>query len=195
MGALYGMEGLEKGKGYKKKMDIKQKRISGSIPGALPMSAKQAMMRNLKKESADAGAIGSAFMQGLGIAAAGAAVGGAGLGVASLYTKMQSGRMFKTLQARHPEIKRNPKAREYFDLIVAYAPSLMKHPNAIGDFLKRQLEYPMSSVEFIKQLADLENTVSGTTTNSPAWQMGQSAAGQAHHFMPRTPVPGAKGKK
>jgi hypothetical protein len=65
---------------------------------------------------------------------------------------------------------------------VAYAPSLMRHPAAIGDFLKRQLEYPTTSVEFIKQLADLEGTIAKTQGYSAATSFGrgvESGAGSA----------------
>ena len=96
-----------------------------------------------------------------------------GKGVGNTYQKFQANRMFVILQNRYPEIRRNKKSREYFDLIIAYAPSLLRHPTAIGDFLTRQLEYPMSSIEFIKQLADLEGTIAKTDTYSAASNFGK----------------------
>ena len=183
---MYGSEGVSQSKRYKQELDVKHKRVpGGAAPGALPMSAKEAMMKHLKKEAVGPKDVAKAFAYGLAISGSTAVVGGAAMGAASMYTKMQANRMFKTLQTREPTIRNNKKAREYFELIVAYAPSLMRHPNAIGDFLKRQLEYPMSSVEFIKQLADLEKTVSGTSQDSAPWQMGQNAARLSTSFIPK----------
>lgn len=140
--------------------------------------ASEVLRSHLKKTATVPSDIGSnminALMIGAGLAAAGVGVGAAANGVGSMFTKLQSGRMFDELRRTHPEIKSNPKARQYFDLIVAYAPSLMRHPSAIGDFLMRQLQYPMSSVEFIKQLADLEATVSKTSRESAGSEFGRS---------------------
>ena len=183
---MYGSEGVGQSKRYKQELDVKHKRVpGGAAPGALPMSAKEAMMKHLKKEASTASDIRRAFTSGLAVTALATAVGSTAVGVTSMYTKMQANRMFKLLQSREPTVRNNKKAREYFELIVAYAPSLMRHPNAIGDFLKRQLEYPMSSVEFIKQLADLEKTVSGTSQDSAPWQMGQNAAKMTTPFLPK----------
>jgi hypothetical protein len=117
-----------------------------------------------------------ALMIGTGLAVAGAGVGAAAGGVGSMFTRLQASRMYDELRRRHSEVKSNPKSRQYFDLIVAYAPSLMRHPSAIGDFLLRQLQYPMSSVEFIKQLADLEATVSKTSRDSIGSNVGRASA-------------------
>lgn len=144
-----------------------------------PKLASEVLRGHLKKAALPAGirdTMANALIVGAGLAAAGAGVGAAAKGVGSMYTRLQASRMFSELQRRHPEVKTNPKARQYFDLIVAYAPSLMRHPNAIGDFLMRQLQYPMSSVEFIKQLADLEATVGKTGRESAGHGFGQSTA-------------------
>lgn len=142
------------------------------------VSAKQVLMEKLEKTAVPSMTFGQAL--GIGAALTGTAMaaraGSAGIG--SLYTKFKSERMFKELTNRYPEIKRHPKAREYFDLIVAYAPSLLKHPTAIGDFLRRQLEYPMSSIEFVKQLADLEKTVASTPS------IGESVSQTLSHSTP-----------
>jgi hypothetical protein len=133
----------------------------------------------LKKAALPAG-LGSdmakALMIGTGLAVAGAGVGAAAGGVGSMFTRLQASRMYDELRRRHSDVKSNPKSRQYFDLIVAYAPSLMRHPSAIGDFLLRQLQYPMSSVEFIKQLADLEATVSKTSRDSIGSNVGRASA-------------------
>ena len=137
------------------------------------------MASYLKKAALPAG-LGSdmakALMIGTGLAVAGAGVGAAAGGVGSMFTRLQASRMYDELRRRHSEVKSNPKSRQYFDLIVAYAPSLMRHPSAIGDFLLRQLQYPMSSVEFIKQLADLEATVSKTSRDSIGSNVGRASA-------------------
>jgi hypothetical protein len=137
------------------------------------------MASYLKKAALPAG-LGSdmakALMIGTGLAVAGAGVGAAAGGVGSMFTRLQASRMYDELRRRHSDVKSNPKSRQYFDLIVAYAPSLMRHPSAIGDFLLRQLQYPMSSVEFIKQLADLEATVSKTSRDSIGSNVGRASA-------------------
>jgi hypothetical protein len=145
-----------------------------------PKLASDVLRSHLKKEGALPAGLGSdmakALMIGTGLAVAGAGVGAAASGVGSMFTRLQASRMYDELRRRHPEVKSNPKSRQYFDLIVAYAPSLMRHPSAIGDFLLRQLQYPMSSVEFIKQLADLEATVSKTGRDSIGSNVGRASA-------------------
>lgn len=144
-----------------------------------PKLASEVLRGHLKKAALPEG-IGAnminALVVGAGLAAAGAGVSAAAGGVGSMFTRLRAGRMFEELKRRHPEIKSNPRARQYFDLIVAYAPSLMRHPNAIGDFLMRQLQYPMSSVEFIKQLADLEATVAKTGRESMSSALGKTTS-------------------
>lgn len=142
------------------------------------MSAKSVLHSYLRKQASSAGDIasqaGKALLVGAGLAAGGAAIGKGVNAVGDMFTRLQAKRMFEELQRRHPEVKSNPKARQYFDLTVAYAPSLLRHPNAVGDFLIRQLQYPMSSVEFIKQLADLEATISKTQRSGSS--IGEQAA-------------------
>lgn len=167
----------------------RERRNPGSVPpGGIPpmkkVSARRALDHYLKKQAGPlpptrgglAHALPWALLAGAGLTAGGMGASAAARGVGGVYQRFQSNRMFEELQRRYPEIRRHPKAREYFDLIIAYAPSLMRHPAAIGDFLRRQLEYPMSSVEFIKQLADLEATVSKTESSGPASQFGHGAA-------------------
>jgi len=158
---------------------------AGGIPEMRKVSALQAMRYFLHKQAGGPDPIsGGTFLKnlpaaiGLGAAAAGggALLGAGARGVGGIYQKFVAERMFKELQQRYPEIRNKPQeARKYFELIVAYAPSLLRHHAAIGDFLRRQLEYPMSSVEFIKQLADLEATVSKTKGESASAYFGRGA--------------------
>lgn len=152
----------------------------GGVPDMKKISAHQALRHFLHKEAGPTfgfrqamGSLPGALALGAGLAGGGLLAAGGAKGVGGVFQKFQGQRMFAELRRRYPEVKRHPKAREYFDMIVAYAPSLMRHPTAIGDFLKRQLEYPMTSVEFIKQLADLEGTVAKTQTYGMATQFGR----------------------
>jgi len=158
---------------FKQQLGPKMASVKESVLNAsgLRMEKSAAM-----KSSDVASIIGKALAAGTGLAAGGALIGAAGHGVGSAYTRLKAGRMFDELSRRHPEIKKSPQAKEYFDLIVAFAPSLLRHPSAIGDFLRRQLQYPMSSVEFIKQLADLESTVARTESSSAGRSIGRSGA-------------------
>lgn len=159
---------------------------AGGIPEMRKISALQAMRYFLRKQAGgpdpiSAGTFLKSIPMALGLGAVmtggGAIVGAGARGVGGIYQKFVAERMFKELQQRYPEIRNKPQeARKYFELIVAYAPSLLRHHAAIGDFLRRQLEYPMSSVEFIKQLADLEATVSKTHGESASTHFGRSAA-------------------
>lgn len=192
--ALSAPEAAGKGKGYFRKLQDKsqgKKGVpTGSAPGAAPpmkkMSAKKALEAGLRKQAAPPPAagmsLGKALMLGAGVAGGAAAVGGGIQGVGALHTKMKANRMFKELQRRHPEVKKHPKSREYFDMIVAYAPSLLRHPAAVGDFLRRQLEYPMSSVEFLKQLADLEKTVASTPSPGAEFTTSMAKATKPTEF-------------
>jgi len=152
---------------------------AGGVPPMKKTSAKQALRFYLQKQAGSTTfaqgmkSLPGALALGAGLAAGGLLAAGGAKGVGGIFQSFQSKRMFEELKRRYPEINRNKKSREYFDLIVAYAPSLMRHPAAIGDFLRRQLEYPMSSVEFIKQLADLEGAVAKTESYSAATRFGQ----------------------
>ena len=158
----------------------------GGVPNMSKISARQGLRSclanvRMRKEAAKPlsnmlRAFPRAFGYGLGIAGSSMLAYGGAKGVAAAHQKIMSARMFKRLQQIYPEIKRHPKAREYFDLIIAYAPSLLRHPAAVGDFLRRQLEYPMSSVEFIKQLADLEGAVAKTQSYSAPSRFGEAVA-------------------
>jgi hypothetical protein len=158
------LQGIGKGQEYYKM--LQPKTVMAALRQHLPARKQASLGEDL----------GKALLLGTGLAAAGAGVGAAASGVGNMFTRLQAKRMFDELQRRHPEVKSNPKARQYYDLIVAYAPSLLRHPNAVGDFLLRQLQYPMSSVEFIKQLADLEATVSKTSRESTGANIGYSAS-------------------
>jgi hypothetical protein len=199
--ALSAPEAMKHTKRYAKQQALGVKKLKadqapGSAPPMRKVSAKQALRFHLKKqasvnkEAAPMLSFGSAMKAvpmalgaGALLAAGGmAARGGAGA-VGGAFQKFQSNRMFKELEQRYPDVRRHKDARKYFDLIVAYAPSLMRHHAAIGDFLTRQLQYPMSSIEFIKQLADLEATVSKTEGSSMAARFGQSVEQSAGSFL------------
>lgn len=152
-----------------RKVSELKKKLMNKQAGGLPPPTRESLGK----------ALPWALATGAGLAAGGYAAGAAAKGVGGVFQNFQANRMFTELQQRYPEIKRNKDARKYFDLIVAYAPSLMRHHAAVGDFLRRQLEYPMSSVEFIKQLADLEATVAKTQGSSAAAQFGHSVEQQA----------------
>jgi hypothetical protein len=159
-------------------------KLAGDADTERMMSAKEVLHSYLRKQASSsmgdiAAGAGKAMLVGAGLAAGSAAIGKGFDAVGGMFTRMQAKRMFEELQKRHPEVKSNQKARQYFDLIIAYAPSLLRHPNAIGDFLIRQLQYPMSSVEFIKQLADLEATVRKTESG------GANIGAQAGRFTER----------
>ena len=193
-----GPEAYKKTKGYIAQQRAGVKRMGSVPPGGVPsmskISARNALMSFLRVAKGAGGkavdpktmkgfpfaealkSLPGALTIGAGLAGGGLLAAKAGGGVGGVFQTFQANRMFGELKRRYPEIKRHPKAREYFDLIVAYAPSLMRHHAAVGDFLRRQLEYPMSSVEFIKQLADLEQAVAKTETYSASSRFGQDVA-------------------
>lgn len=193
--AFEGPEAVGHTKRYIAQQRSGQKKVNAPVPpGGVPnmskISAHQALRYYLRKQAAIPGGWGSAARNlpgalalGAGVAAGGLLAASGGRGVGNVYQRFQAQSMFKTLTQRYPEIRRHPKAREYFDMIVAYAPSLMRHPTAIGDFLRRQLEYPMSSVEFIKQLADLEGTVAKTEASTLSAQFGKDVAKSTSGFV------------
>ena len=192
--ALAAPDAVGKGKGYaQKQRDRRTKPEIGTHPpgGAPPMrkiSAKHLMEKkagNLTPLRSDfARALPYALGMGAATAAGTMMAGGAARGVGSVFQKFKSNRMFKELQQRYPEIRRHKDARKYFDMVVAYAPSLMRHHAAIGDFLSRQLQYPMSSIEFIKQLADLEATVSKTESQGQSAQFARGTEMAASSVLP-----------
>ena len=201
-GALLGPEIKGKTKGYiaQQRAGVRGPHAPGEVPPMKKISARRVFAHYLAKQAGGSlsfgGAVSSlpgALLMGTGLAAGGLLAGGGARGVASMFQRHKAERMYNELRRRYPEVRRHPKAREYFDMIVAYAPSLMRHPVAIGDFLKRQLEYPMTSVEFIKQLADLEGTVAKTEGYGAAASFGkgvESGAGGIIVPMATLPIPG-----
>lgn len=157
---------------------------------------------NMMKESAAEGTgVGGsffksdAFKQGLGKGLGhGAGIVGAGIlglaatqaarGVGGMFERSQRNKLFQEIARRDSQIARDPRAREYFDLVMTYAPSLGRHPTAIADFLKKQLMYPVSSTEFLHALANFESTVKQNLEKGPARQVGlafeRGAAGVAN---------------
>ena len=182
-----GAETVGHGKRYTRQQRVRGMKPPMPVPQPQPqikMSAARALKSCLHKQAGIGSTVSEAgkkmlplLLAGTALQATGMGLGMGARGVGGAYQRFQSERMFKELKRRYPSVKRHPKAREYFDMIVAYAPSLMRHPSAIGDFLDRQLQYPSTSVEFIKQLADLEATVSKTEASSAAAQFGTGAVG------------------
>lgn len=188
--AMEAPDAVSKGKGYKRQQQMaRTKKIDApNLPGGAPpmrkVSATQALRFYLQKQAGKAPPGMSEVLKGMGLAAGigGTALAGRGLakGVGSVYQRFAANRMFEEIKRRYPEIRRKPKeAREAFDIAIAYAPSLMKHPAAIGDFVRRQLQFPISSHEYLKQLADLEGSVSKAESYGAPAQFG-SAIGGAH---------------
>lgn len=145
-----------------------------SNPGAATMpTPPQPMPANVPTEKVAAGMPTSAsgqiaFATAVGLLGGGATalasevIRGLSEGAGDIASKMRRKALLKKLMERNPEFRRQKETTErYFNLILAYAPSLARDETAITDFLRRQLQYPASSVEFIKQLADLEATVRG----------------------------------
>lgn len=199
VGALALADAAESGKKYHRQQRLAQKRVTGPhAPGGAPpmrkVSARQALNHYLRKQAAPkplmpvgelARNIPAALGLGAGLAAGGLAVREGGRGVAAVHQRLVSKRMFEELKRRYPEIRRNEaKAKEAFDLAIAYAPSLLKHPAAIGDFVRRQLEFPMSSHEYLKQLADLEGAVGKSETYGAASALGQGAMEGGRSMLP-----------
>jgi hypothetical protein len=130
-------------------------------------------------ESAEEKPVRSLLTLGLGIGAmhAGTAamkpvIQGVATGIGGMFERSHRKKLYEELVRRNPSLSRDPRAREYFDLAMTYAPSLGRHPLAIGDFLKKQLQYPVSSHEFLKALADFESTVSRTDEGRTPHRMG-----------------------
>lgn len=114
----------------------------------------------------DLGTLGKAMLIA---GAASAVVGGAdrvvnlvGKNVGDMFERRKRQQLFDRIVAKEPSLKNNPNARTYFDLILTYAPALSAHDQAVADFLKRQMQYPVSSVEFLQSLANLQKTVTET---------------------------------
>ncbi len=111
--------------------------------------------------------LGNLLFQG-----AGQAISSAARGVGSIFERSRREKLFQEVIRLDPSLKSNTRSREYFDLIMTYAPSLGDHPTAIGDFLRRQMQYPVSGVEFLNQLATFEKTVGASRAFSAAGNLG-----------------------
>jgi len=144
------------------------------------ISARKALRHYLKKEAVTASTVASMMAAGLAVGVgsqlAGRAVAGGARAVGDVFLSFRNNRLFDELKAKYPEIKSNKRAREYFDMIMAYAPSLARHPTAIGDFLSRQLQYPVSSIEFLHRLADFEGSVRRTDATRASSAFGDLVA-------------------
>jgi hypothetical protein len=175
--------------------------VTAGSGGMTALAALDAMKKNAGGESTPAsGLFGDATRGDVTRAAmpAAFAVGAAALGlmarpaigaVGGMFERNQRNKLFQDIARRNPQMARDPRAREYFDLVMTYAPSLGKHPTAIGDFLKKQLQYPVSSTEFLHALANFEATVSQNASRGPAAHMGlafeQGAQAATGEYMSR----------
>jgi hypothetical protein len=195
--AVGGKENVRQARGYMAQQragtrHVRAPEAAGEIPTMQKISARKALRFYMRKHAVIipppaatglAGNLARAMLMGAAGTGAAMLMGSGISGVGGVFQKYQAGRMFQELQTRYPEIKQHPKAREYFDMIVAYAPSLLRHHAAVGDFLRRQLEYPMSSVEFLKQLADLEGQVVKSQNESAGARFGQTMSTTAPRWM------------
>lgn len=177
--ALYAPDAIDKGKAYKRRLQ----NPTGAEPIMNKISARKALKQYLQKEGMAASAIGSTMAHGaaigLGSAAAGFAAAKGARVVGDVFMSFRNNRLFDELKSRYPDIKKNKNGREYFDMVLAYAPSLARHPTAIGDFLSRQLQYPASSIEFLHRLADFENSVRKGDESRPSSSFGEQIAESA----------------
>lgn len=128
----------------------------------------------LRDESFRKGLLGAAGVMATTIGAGLLGIGATHVarGVGGMFERSQRNKLFQEIARRDPQIARDPRAREYFDLVMTYAPSLGRHPTAIRDFLKKQLMYPVSSTEFLHALANFESTVKQNLEKGTARQVG-----------------------
>jgi len=139
------------------------------VPGAVdmpvpapPQSPMGPPASSVKEASDVSDAIIGSLVGGVGIALTGELIRGVGAASGSVISGMRRKALLGRLMQRNPEFRQNKERTErYFNLVMAYAPSLARDETAITDFLRRQLQYETSSVEFIKQLSDLEGTIRG----------------------------------
>lgn len=136
-------------------------------PVIQPMTGKMVLAGLQKQANVSPGrqiatGLGIAIATGAGAALATEGVRALGRGVSRLTGGLGHDRLFNDLLARHQELRQNKvEARKHFDIIMEYAPSMARNHVVISDFIKRQLQYQTSSVEFIRQLTDLESTIRG----------------------------------
>ena len=180
--AAAALSGSEEASKTRKRLDrLKAKggvepQVPGSVPMPIPNEPRSASM-GVQKTAGLMGAaktvVGDPIAQGAlialvggaGAALAGELIRGAGQAVGGIMSSLQRKRLFSNIMQRNPEFRQTEAkkdlAEKYFNLIMNYAPALARDDTAITDFMRRQLVYQTSSVEFIKQLADLEAMVRG----------------------------------
>jgi hypothetical protein len=151
--------------------------------GAMKMASIFDGIRNMKPSPQQLlGAVGVAVAAHTAIVGADKAIGAIGSTVGGIFERRKRDKLFEKLVTLNPDLKTNPRAREYFDLVMTYAPVLGDHPTAIGDFLRRQLQYPVASHEFLESLARLQKTVRDGRAKGPsvAVQQAHGVVSQAH---------------
>lgn len=166
---------------------LKQKGGVMPPPGVkMPEQKKVAtLMGKLQEKTANANATN------LAMAAVGALALGAGTtlmnegiragirGAGNIIRRQNQDKQFKQILQRNPDIAQKKElARRYFDLIMTYGPSLARDETAITDYLRRQLQYETSSIEFVRHLVDLESTVRDKLDkNTLAFRVGAGSVG------------------
>lgn len=104
----------------------------------------------------------AALAAGAGTALVSEAIRGGSSALGGVIGNAKRKRMFKNIMQRNPDFKqKEDMAERYFNLIMRFAPSLARDETAVTDYLRRQMQYQTSSIEFVKHLADLEATVRG----------------------------------
>lgn len=81
--------------------------------------------------------------------------------ITGVFEKARRRKIFAEIAASNPKLATDPRAAEYFDLVMTYAPSLANNKTAITDYLVRLLEFPRSSVELVQSLINLESSYRG----------------------------------
>jgi hypothetical protein len=180
--AAASLTGAEEASKTRKRLDrLKAKGgVDPQVPGSVPMPIPGEPMSAAYGAQKTAGAMdvvraaggnqilvgaGIALVGGAGAALAGELIRGAGNVAGGVMSSIQRKRLFSNIMQKNPEFRQTEAkkdlAEKYFNLIMNYAPALSRDETAITDFMRRQLVYQTSSVEFIKQLADLEAIVRG----------------------------------
>jgi hypothetical protein len=124
-----------------------------------------------------AAAVLPAVAVGTGIALAGRGIDAGLTQIGKAWKSQKHQKMFAELAKKDPEFLTNPRAREAFDIIEKYAPAILKSPVATRDYIKGQLQFPRSSMELIRHLADFQKTYAqGNMGGGPG--MGSMVAGE-----------------
>jgi len=100
--------------------------------------------------------IGRGLLGALGAGIGAVAIGGLVHGLSSLKSKYEAENAWKQVLQLHPEFRNNFRARNQFELLAKFSPSLATNASLVADIVKRNLEFEVTPVEFIKQIIDIE---------------------------------------